>query len=250
KANNHFGIKCHLDWDGTSFIMDDDRANECFRKYKSPMDSYQDHSVFLTTRTRYSDLFDLKILDYKGWAKGLKKAGYATNPKYPELLVKIIEEHELYKFDKKVADGNFVYRPVNRTSKEVAYKPRSRNKEDFKPLYIGPGNREIYENNRTKYIYAKRGDTFYKIAQDFAIYTWQIYKYNDLKKNNAVHEDQIIYLERKKNKGTNAFHIVQKNESMYDISQLHGVKLKKLYKYNNMAPGHEPGAGQKIKLRK
>ena len=98
-AKNHFGIKCHSDWKGPTFTMDDDAKDECFRKYRKVIESYKDHSAFLTGRNRYAFLFELKITDYKGWAKGLKKAGYATNPKYPDLLIGIIEKNELYKFD-------------------------------------------------------------------------------------------------------------------------------------------------------
>lgn len=251
-ANNHFGIKCHLEWDGKTYTMDDDRKNECFRKYSNPEESYADHSLFLTTRDRYAGLFTLDITDYKRWAHGLKKAGYATNPRYPELLIRIIEDHELYHYDLQVINSNFVYTPDNSTSKEVTYRPRpSRNEgEDFEPVYLGPANREVFENNGLKFIYAREGDSFYKIAQDFAIYTWQVYKYNDLDKNDHLTEGQVIYLERKKNKCDEIWHIAGLNETMYDISQYYGVKLKRLYKYNNMEPGTEPAAGQKIRLKR
>lgn len=251
KANNHFGIKCHLEWDGKTFIMDDDRANECFRVYENPLESYKDHSVFLATRDRYARLFDLDILDYKGWAKGLKEAGYATNPRYPELLVNIIEEFELFNYDRLVVDGGFAYNPVNVTSKEVTYRPRNKNEEDFEPIYIGPDGRQVYENNGIKFTHARKGDDFFTIAQDFAIYTWQIYKYNDLDKKDELKENQIVYLQKKKNNSSEAdWHKVEFYETMYDISQMYGIKLKKLYKYNNMQPGQEPDPGQKIKLRR
>jgi len=99
KANNHFGIKCHKGWTGKTYHKDDDEKDECFRKYKSPEDSYRDHSHFLTSRDRYKSLFDLEITDYKGWAYGLKQAGYATNPRYPELLIRIIEVNGLTRLD-------------------------------------------------------------------------------------------------------------------------------------------------------
>ena len=100
EANNHFGIKCHQEWTGKTYNHDDDIKNECFRKYTKAEDSFRDHSEFLTTRDRYKPLFDLDITDYKGWAYGLKQAGYATNPRYPEILIRIIEENGLAELDK------------------------------------------------------------------------------------------------------------------------------------------------------
>ncbi|WBU90074.1 glucosaminidase domain-containing protein [Cellulophaga omnivescoria] len=101
KTNNHFGIKCHTGWEGDFDYHDDDEKGECFRKYNHPMYSFRDHSLFLTTRGRYSSLFDLHVNDYKGWAKGLRKAGYATDPKYPQKLIYLIEKYNLHKFDGK-----------------------------------------------------------------------------------------------------------------------------------------------------
>lgn len=247
KAKNHFGIKCHKGWKGKTFHMDDDSENECFRKYNDPNESYKDHSEFLSTRDRYAFLFDLDITDYKGWAKGLKKAGYATNPKYPQLLIKIIEDHELYKFDK-LYNKDLAHR----------YKPKVEDKniannnvnlEDFEPINIGAANRKIYSNNGVKFIYAKQGDTYFKIAQDFDIYTYQIRTYNDMKKKDVIKEGQIIYLKAKKNKGSTKFHIVQPGESLWDISQLNAVKLKKLCKYNELGKKASVFPDQKIKLR-
>ncbi|MCD4665590.1 MAG: glucosaminidase domain-containing protein [Bacteroidales bacterium] len=248
KANNHFGIKCHKGWSGKRYHMDDDAKNECFRKYKNPEESFKDHSLFLTTRDRYAFLFDLEITDYKGWAKGLKKAGYATNPKYPQLLINIIEEYELYKLDK-LYNKDLANRHRPKVKKEVNERNNQFSAEDFEPVNIGSANRQIYANNGIKLIYARKGDTFYKIAQDFNIYTWQVYKYNDLKKKDNISEGQIIYLEAKKNKGNNAYHLVKPGETLYDISQLYGVKLKKICKYNTLKKNATLFPDQKIKLR-
>ncbi|MCD4747235.1 MAG: glucosaminidase domain-containing protein [Bacteroidales bacterium] len=245
-ANNHFGIKCHLDWEGKTYYMDDDEEDECFRKYNDPYDSFKDHSYFLSERERYASLFKLKITDYKGWSHGLKKAGYATNSKYPQLLIKIIEENNLHIYDKELGSAlaentsNFTFES-NQDNIQI---------DDFKPLSIGANNRKIFVNNDLKFIIARKGDTFYEIAQDFEIYTWQIYKYNDLKKKDKISEGQIIYLQRKKNKGNRNFHFVNRGETMYSIAQLHGIKLNKLYKKNNMPIGTQPKAGQKLWLRK
>ncbi|MBE9491956.1 MAG: glucosaminidase domain-containing protein [Bacteroidetes bacterium] len=245
KANNHFGIKCHGNWKGKKYYQDDDHKNECFRKYNSPEESFMDHSLFLTKRHRYARLFKLDITDYKAWAYGLKKSGYATNPKYPELLIRIIEENYLYYLDRDIepmiVKQNHHPIPVNGSSYP--------SKKSYRFVEFGPNEREIYENNGLKFIYAKKGDTFSGIAKDFNIYTWQVYTYNDLKKSKKLKEGQIIYLEKKKNKAKQPFHIVKAGESMHYIAQLYGVKLKKLLKTNNMTSSMYPYMDQKIKLQ-
>ncbi len=248
KANNHFGIKCHKDWNGKKFRLDDDKRRECFRKYKSVEKSFSDHSYFLTQRSRYSFLFKLDITDYKGWAYGLKKAGYATNPKYPQLLIRIIEENKLYKFDQKTASST---KSKKKKDEIITYDPNFilPSEEDFEAIEISGNNRQIFTNNSVKFIFAQKDDTFYKIAQDFEIYTWQVYKYNDLKKSDKIKEGQIIYIQLKKNKGKVKFHVVKKHETMYSISQLYGIKLKQLYKKNKIPEDSRPQVGQKLKLR-
>lgn len=232
-GKNHFGIKCHNTWKGKTMHLDDDEKNECFRKYNSVYDSYKDHSDFLTTRGRYSFLFELKITDYKGWAKGLKKAGYATNPKYADLLIKIIEDNELYKYD--------------RYAKVPSKKP-SKNKTS-KSLAASKYSRKISSQNNIKYVVAKKGDSAFKIAKEFNLGLWQIHKYNDLNKSDVISEGEVIYLQPKRCKSkTKSYHIVEKGETMRDISQLYGVKLKKIYKRNRMIYGTQPNPGDKIFL--
>ncbi len=248
KAKNHFGIKCHKGWKGKTFRMDDDKRNECFRKYNNPYESFKDHSEFLSTRDRYASLFDLDITDYKGWAKGLKKAGYATNPKYPQLLIKIIEEFELYKLDE-LYNKDLAHRHKPNVEKEVKERNTNISTEDFEPIKIGAANRKIYSNNGVKFIYARSGDTFYKIAQDFNIYTYQIPTYNDLKKKDQPTEGQMIYIEAKKNKGNTKYHHVQPGESLWDISQLYAIKFKKLCKHNMLNKKSVVYPNQKLKLR-
>lgn len=242
KANNHFGIKCHRGWNGKTYHMDDDAKDECFRKYSNPYESFKDHSIFLSTRDRYSFLFDLSIYDYKAWAHGLKKAGYATNPKYPQLLIKLIEQYDLTSYDKN-------YQKNLHAVIQTITKPKGTSPEDFTPITIGAANREIYENNGVKFIRARKGDTFYKIAQDFNIYTYQVYRYNELKKKDHLSAGQVLYLEKKKNKSSKAIHIVQPEETLYDISQEYAVKLKKLCKYNSLDKNAQLFPNQEIKLR-
>ena len=231
-ANNHFGIKCH-DWEGETYIQDDDTYNECFRKYDEASQSYNDHSQFLLTRSRYSFLFNYKSNDYENWAHGLKKAGYATNPQYGNLLIQIIEDHDLSQYDKM----NSV------SSKEVVSEVKV-----VATLTKVKHEVEVHDNN-IKYIEVKHGDTFQKIADEFEMGLWQIYKYNDLNKSDVLQEGDIIYLQPKRNSAKVDLYTVKKGDSMKKISQLYGVKLKKIYKKNNMEPGTEPEVGQVLWLR-
>jgi LysM repeat protein len=233
-ANNHFGIKCHKGWTGERFIMDDDTKNECFRKYYSVYDSYRDHSDFLTGRSRYAALFELKITDYKGWAKGLKKAGYATNPKYADILIKIIEDNELDQYDK-----------VKKVPKR---------EPETKPIAIAdkldPHDRAVRLQNNIKYTVVKQGDSFYKIANEMDMGLWQLYKYNDMRKGDQLEAGQVLYLQPKRSKGTEEVHQVKKGDNMWMISQMYGIRLKKLYKRNGLESGTEPVVGSTLFLRK
>lgn len=232
-ANNHFGIKCHNTWNGETFIMDDDAKNECFRKYHSVYESYKDHSDFLTGRSRYSELFALKMTDYKGWARGLKKAGYATNPKYADILIHLIDTYELHQYDK-----------VDKMPKQEAEADVEREHK------IEVFNRNIKLQNNIKYTVVKEDDSFYKIAKDLNMGLWQLYKYNDMEKGDKLEAGQILYLQPKRSKGTDDQHVVKKGDSMWHISQMYGIRLKKLYKRNNLEPGTEPKVGDTLYLRK
>lgn len=233
-ANNHFGIKCHKHWKGDTFTIDDDEKDECFRKYESVDQSFKDHSEFLTTRSRYANLFKLKITDYKGWAKGLKKAGYATNPKYADLLITIIDENKLYQYD--------VHHKV--ASKKMARERTS------KSMATARKHRQIRLHNNIKYTVVRENDSFRSLANDFKMNLWQIYRYNDINRNDELKEGDIIYLQPKKNKAAESFHIVTAEDNMRSISQLYGIKLKKLYKKNNMIMGTQPQKGEKLYLKK
>jgi len=230
-ANNHFGIKCHLDWQGNTFIQDDDTKDECFRKYPSVLDSYNDHTAFLKSRSRYSFLFDLKSTDYVGWANGLKLAGYATDPKYTERLIKIIEENKLYQYD------------------VIKSLPNIKPQASTSPQTVSVMNRKVMLFNNIKFITVKAGDSMEKICKEFDIDAWQVRKYNDLSKSDKFVEGEKIYLQHKKRKALEEFHIVKPGENMHSISQLHGIKLKLLYRKNRMSAGEEPKPGEKLYLR-
>lgn len=249
KGNNHFGIKCHKGWKGQKIYEDDDAKHECFRKYKKAEDSYSDHSKFLTQRGRYSFLFDYKATDYKKWAYGLKKAGYATNPKYPQLLIRIIEKYDLDKYDKK-GGSKVKKQKINPKSVKVAISEIP-SVVDYKKAYINKNGRQVFENNRVKLIIIKKGDTFYGLAEEFDIYAWQLYRNNDLNKKHILQIGEVIYLEKKKRKANKKYknYKVKQGDSMQKVSQIYGVRLSRMYKMNNMANGVQPEVGKIIKLR-
>ncbi len=249
KANNHFGIKCHKGWTGRTYFMDDDKKNECFRSYKKAEESYHDHSLFLTQRGRYSDLFKLKITDYKAWAKGLSKAGYATNPRYPELLIRIIERYDLTAYDREALSGKSSRRKKTGVSKiKVTETPPTHS--DFKVVDKSDQGRFIHENNGVKLVFAKSGDDINSLAKELHIYSWQLYKYNDLPKNASLKAGQLVYVQKKKRKSkTHHYHALQSGETLWEVSQLYGVKLKRLYKMNNWDDNYRPAIGTAIKLR-
>jgi hypothetical protein len=254
EANNHFGIKCHNDWTGETFFQDDDKENECFRKYNSVEESFKDHSQFLKTKTRYANLFKLDKKDYKGWAKGLKEAGYATNPQYPELLINLIEKYKLMVFDQEDYTNNIKPLVTQTIEPQSLSLDLLQEKIFLGEIKLSNGNtRKIYSNNGVKFIIAKKGDKFFRIVEELEIISvGQLLKYNDLPKDkgNVVREGQIIYIKPKRNRAKVDYHIVKKGETMYDISQIYAIKLKKLYKKNRMEFGTEPTIGEKLFLKK
>jgi len=231
EANNHFGIKCHSGWEGRRFIQDDDTKDECFRVYERSIQSFIDHTQFLLTRRWYAPLFELDRKDYRAWAYGLKKAGYATNPKYPELLIGLIEKHNLHQYDLVSEMPNISYDFFDDKSKnkvEVAVAEESKTEK-----VVWTSDLSVKSNNDIKLVYARKDDTPYKIAKELNMMMWQIYKYNDLDKNAQLKEGDIVYLQPKRNKSRKvATHKVNKGETLKMISQKYGVKIQKLEAYN------------------
>ncbi|MCF8373846.1 MAG: glucosaminidase domain-containing protein [Bacteroidales bacterium] len=248
RANNHFGIKCGGNWDGKTFHQDDDAKHECFRKYREVEDSYKDHSAFLQ-KDRYAELFKLSSSDYKEWARGLKKAGYATNPKYPTLLIKLIDDNKLYELDLCYKEEKEAESSKPETKIE---KPESKPQAQEPEFTIGPKQHEVKLNNRVKYIEIKAGDTFKSLKEEFDLMAWQLPKYNEMPDDADLVEGQVLYLQPKRNKAEvgNDFHKVEAGESMYDISQKYAIKLSKLYQLNLMPEGTQPKEGSKLTLRK
>ncbi len=250
KANNHFGIKCHSNWKGKRVYKDDDAKDECFRVYKTPEDSYIDHAHFLSSKSRYEFLFHYPITDYKAWARGLKKAGYATNPKYPKRLIGLIERYGLDKYDKiSRADFDKMLKANGQDTNMVV----ASNKPVVAPVVskaaVGKPNHIMYRN-RVKYIIVYPGETIVDIARFFDIRPKALYRYNDLSKGSPLKSGMIIYLQPKRKKGDVKFHIVNRGETAWEISQMHAIKLRWLMKRNHLKEIRQLKAGQKLFLRR
>lgn len=242
KANNHFGIKCH-GWKGATIYHDDDKKDECFRKYNSPEESYKDHSEFIRYRERYSSLFSLDIKDYRGWAHGLKAAGYATNPNYAQLLINIIEKYSLYKFDNPSQDLPSPPNEITAISELIPDKSNI--------LYSISLTRPLYEKNGVACIIAGKGDSYSSIAKEFGLFTRELLKFNDLSKGTPLEEQTIVYIERKRAQGSKELpkHVAERGETIYSISQKYGIREGKLFKLNNMNKRDKITEGDIIKLR-
>lgn len=228
KSNNHFGIKCGSNWNGRTVRHDDDARQECFRAYRNPRDSYEDHSVFLRRGARYAFLFKLEITDYKGWARGLKKAGYATDPSYANRLITIIEDYDLYKYDRR----------SGRTSKSESVRTVA-------------NAHQVYIANDIAYVIARNGDTFQGLGKEFDISWKKLVKYNDLHREYTLIDGDIIYLKAKKKKASKSYtvYIVKDGDSMHTISQKFAIRLKNLYKMNRKDGDYIPEVGDRLRLR-
>jgi LysM repeat protein len=255
EANNHFGIKCHNDWSGPKVYHNDDRRNECFRKYSRAEDSFCDHSEFLKAGSRYGFLFDLSSTDYKGWAQGLKKAGYATNPDYANMLIRTIEEKNLHYYDNgyKAAAPIQNKQPVVNDSSIVKDTPRvlvqanPLNENNRVPARVP----RVMENNKLRYIVVKDGDTMEKLEEEFQLLHWELVKYNELSSEFTLSPGQILYLQPKKEKAEEGhdFYTTVEGDNMYTISQRYGIRLRSLYKMNRMTEDSEPEPGSRLWLR-
>jgi len=260
EANNHFGIKCHNDWTGPKVYHNDDRRNECFRKYGKPEESFYDHSDFLKSGSRYDFLFDFAATDYKSWARGLKKAGYATNPDYANMLIRKIEKENLSYYDRGykstgLPQGNQVavqeVPAVQDTGKTVntVNQEKPVNPIDESTLVVARVPR-VMENNRIQYIVVKDGDSREKIENEFGLLRWEIPKYNELNNDFSIVPGQVLYIQPKREKAEpgKEYYSTVEGDTMYLISQRYGIKLKSLYKMNRMEEDTEPAPGIKIWL--
>lgn len=224
QGNNHFGIKCKKDWTGCTILEDDDALQECFRCYSTALESYRDHSKFLKENKRYAALFELGISDYKAWAEGLLKAGYATNQKYAELLIRTIEKNNLASFDTMILNGYNPYNTVVPAKIDIVY-------------------------NKVPSTVVQPNQTVGTIAESADKSERKINRYNDLKYHGQIEPGDVLYLRPKKRKASVESHKVQDGENMWLISQKYAIKINSLYKKNLMDPGTEPMPGTILQLQ-
>jgi LysM repeat protein len=255
KSNNHFGIKCKTTWTGKKVYHDDDARGECFRSYSAAADSYMDHSNFLRSGSRYSFLFDYDPTDYKAWAYGLKKAGYATNNKYSEILIRLIETYNL---------NNYTLIALNRIPAEGMLTGNVKPREEsavpsgeiiavnntivtavVSPVSYPQGQFHI---NDTRVIFAKQGTSLLALAQEYDISLARLLDFNDLHGEDVLINDQLVFLQRKRRTGINEFHTVQNGETLYDIAQAQGMRLKYLLEYNHLQHHSIPAVGERLFL--
>ncbi|NML19353.1 LysM peptidoglycan-binding domain-containing protein [Pseudoflavitalea sp. G-6-1-2] len=263
KSNNHFGIKCKNTWTGNKVYHDDDARGECFRSYSDPKESYTDHSNFLKNSQRYAFLFGLDPTDYKGWAYGLKKAGYATNIKYSQLLIKLIEDYNLQEYSL-IALGRAKPReeiiaavpkleigdPIAMEVVQTAAQPSG--PATVPAVYMEPVATDYpkgeFRINETRVIFATSGTSLLAIAKNYDISLRRLLDFNDLGREDILTENQLLYLQRKRKTGANEFHIVKPGESLYDICQTEAIRFESLLKYNHLNEEEEPAAGEQLYL--
>lgn len=237
RSNNHFGIKCHRGWNGAVVYAADDSPNDCFRSYESVEESYRDHSEFLVAGVRYRVLFDLSITDYKGWARGLQKSGYATDKAYANKLIKLIEDYELYRFDD----------PKYRKGVSSREREERRRIEASRAIW----EHQPYITHGLVYVIAVSGDTYSGIAREFGFDEEELLRYNEVPADFPLSEGDIVYFQKKKARADKPylFHTVQVGESMYSISQKYGIRLRNLYRINKKSYEYVPEEGDLLKLR-
>lgn len=250
KGNNHFGIKCHNDWKGKTMKMDDNAPKECFRVYPNAEASFRDHSDFLRSRDRYKSLFELKQTDYKGWARGLKKAGYATDPGYADKLITLIEDYELYRFDKGVKVS--VKPPLEiEEPKVVQLEPRPGMK--YQESVTFSTARKVYSQNGVPFVYSEAGETYASIAASNGLFLKELLKFNDHEQELALEPGTMVYLARKKAQGpvgVNKYVVEKDGETLRDIAQRFGIRYAALQKLNIVLYGKTLEEGDTVILRK
>lgn len=263
-SNNHFGIKCKNTWIGDKVYHDDDEKGECFRSYSNAEDSYRDHSDFLKNSPRYAFLFNIDPADYGGWAKGLKKAGYATNPMYPQLLMKYVEDYNLQLYTliaqgkKSFSDETPMYAIAgNIPAPPIATVQNSYGNPVAATSRTGPSlsdvnyPEEMFEINNTKVLYAKQGSSLLAIAEQYDIRYSHLLDFNELPEDEDIlPADQLLYLQRKRKQGQKEYHVALAGETYYDIAQREGVRLQNVLEYNHAMETNIPQEGQKIFLQK
>ncbi len=285
EANNHFGITCHAnEWVGDTYYETDDHSPDfCYRKYADVENSYRDHSLFLAKRSRYASLFELPMTDYRAWAKGLKEAGYAGNPRYADTLIAIIQKYDLAKYDAQATPDPAAetvqkvekQEPIVKSQPEqesqvqpgAVYTPKTKQpnneavaKEEvksdfpattprvvenvnvfvldprdvpFKQAYYPYTKRPVYENNKTKFILAKAGDTYASLATALQMTEKNLRMFNDVYDNSEPIEGEVVYVEMKSTKSPVEYHVLSEKDTYHYVSQKYGVQLKIILKRNS-----------------
>ncbi|MBC9930707.1 glucosaminidase domain-containing protein [Chitinophaga qingshengii] len=259
QSNNHFGIKCKNTWTGKTIKYDDDAAQECFRVYDSAKDSYRDHSDFLRSNPRYAFLFQFDGDDYKSWAFGLKQAGYATNKTYPQQLIKVIEDYNLQQYTL-IAMGKAAPESGSFEEKPPVYAGNNNSRPDNRPTASRPGTstgskpmagnypKGVFEINGRRVVFVKAGTSLIQLASKHSIRLSKLVRFNDLDNDNPPRKDMFIFLQKKGKKGNKEFHNVGNGETMHDVAQAEGIRLRWLRRRNKMHEGEEPAAGQRLAL--
>ncbi|MFT3676665.1 MAG: glucosaminidase domain-containing protein [Chitinophagaceae bacterium] len=254
KSNNHFGIKCKSNWTGESVSHTDDAPNECFRKYPEASQSYRDHSDFLKNSPRYAGLFKLDPEDYKAWANGLKKAGYATNPRYPQVIIKLIEDYHLQDYTL-IALGK-MQRPEGEEIAVVAVAAGT--ETAAAPAIVIPAAEKvavdypsgIFHINDTRVTHLPAGTSLLAIAQQHEIPLKRLLEFNELDELESLERDQLIFLQRKRKTGAHDFHFVKTGETLYDIAQTEGIRMEALLELNFLMAGMQPATGEQLYLKR
>ncbi len=261
EGNNHFGIKCHSDWEGKRIYEDDDARNECFRQYRNGRESFDDHSDFLK-KPRYARLFELETTDYKGWARGLKECGYATSSEYAKSLIRIIEENNLQQYDeqgvmyaerKEVPDRKEGSPRANiPVSHEKKQAKRSGNKsaEDRQEITLAGKHEVQLSDNRIKFVVVREGDTRESIAHEIDLNVLILNRFNDFNSKTALKPGDIVYLQPKRTKAAQDEHIAVEGDTWFSISQKHGIKLKQLCKLNGAGSDAPLAPGTRVVMKK
>lgn len=263
-SNNHFGIKCKEDWKGEVVYHDDDSRGECFRSYSTAADSYRDHSDFLKRSSRYAFLFGLDPSNYEGWAYGLRKAGYATNIRYSQILIKLIKDYGLQQYtliamgkmpaSEEVvltmpgSNGSGGSRVVGQAVAVGAAGVTTDSGVVVKVPEVSYPEGE-FSINRTKVVYVAAGVSLLSIAGRYEIPLGRLLDFNDLKEEDVLTRGQLIFLQRKRRTGSIEYHVVREGEDLYSIAQSEGVRLQDILEMNQLTPDARPAAGEKIYLQ-
>lgn len=266
KSNNHFGIKCKDEWTGAVVYHDDDSRGECFRSYPTPQGSYRDHSDFLRNSTRYAFLFKLDPGNYEDWAYGLRKAGYATNIHYPQILIKLVKDYNLQQYTL-IAMGKL--KPSDEVVLQAPGQPARSNPviEVADDTFAGKGDmgkasaflsntppasqypEGAFTINHTRVVFAKAGTSLLSVADQYDLSLARLLDFNDLKEEDVLVKDQLLFLQRKRRIGAAEFHIVRDGESLYAICQSEGLRYQDLLEMNQLTDGAQPAVGEKIWLQ-